>query len=72
MAELAVGLRRGKRYYEIGQTNLAILLEKTPDDGDLHFLMGQCQEALGNDKGAEKSYQSAIDTSQKGLRSTQG
>ena len=32
-----------------------------PDDGALHFLLGQCQEKLDDPSGAEKSYRDAIE-----------
>lgn len=55
----------GKQDFERGRRNLEILLQatpdekKTPDDGELEFLLGQCDEDLGNDKGAEKAYRAA-------------
>ena len=46
---------------EGADSDLKILLQKFPDDGNLLFLLGRCYEEGGNDKLAAEKYQEAID-----------
>jgi tetratricopeptide (TPR) repeat protein len=51
---------RGKQD-EGADSDLKILLQKFPKEGELLFLLGQCYEEGGNDKLAAEKYQEAID-----------
>ncbi len=41
------------------RSHLAILLRAAPEDGDLEYLMGRCEQAVDDDRAAVESYQSA-------------
>lgn len=42
------------------RANLGVLLEKTPEDGDLAYLMGRCRQSAGEDSEALDSYKIAV------------
>lgn len=42
------------------RTNLLSLQKKTPDDGDLAYLLGRCYQADGEDRQALESYEAAV------------
>jgi len=41
------------------RSHLAILLRATPEDGDLEYLMGRCEQGADDDRAAVESYKSA-------------
>jgi cellulose synthase operon protein C len=63
LAELQVELatlRADSESYRQGRQHLEILLKTEQTDGKLHFLLGRCLEALGENSRAEAAYQEAI------------